>query len=197
LCDNSIFFTFSKIYVIKPLCDKAILACVIGKSFCVIQQFTLLGAYFTLACNLNKIPKIGIYIDVIGQILWKSLSILVFLLIALIAFILALRNRSKFYEFENSESNSVNQMSYFNTTFEFNLFQVAAFSLGGLSTENMGIKYINEKTLVNYIIYGCFIFFMPIMFLNIFQSISIDEIGRLYEESEAKELITKLSLLIF
>ena len=41
LCDNSIFFTFSKIYVIKPLCDKAILACVIGKSFCVIQQFTL------------------------------------------------------------------------------------------------------------------------------------------------------------
>ena len=41
LCDNSIFFTFSKIYVINTLCDKAILACVIGKSCCVIQQFTL------------------------------------------------------------------------------------------------------------------------------------------------------------
>jgi Leucine-rich repeat (LRR) protein len=162
-----------------------------------LYSISILGAYFTLAYNLNKIPKIGIYIDVIGQILKKSISILLFLLIALIAFILAFRNRSKFYESENSESNSVNQMSYFNTTFEFNLFQVAAFSLGGLSTENMGIEYINEKTLVNYIIYGCFIFFMPIMFLNIFQSISIDEIGKLYEESEAKEIITKIEYAFF
>ena len=40
LCDNSIIFTFSKIYVINTLCDKAILACVIGKSCCVIQVIT-------------------------------------------------------------------------------------------------------------------------------------------------------------
>jgi hypothetical protein len=58
--------------------------------------------------------------------------------------------------------------------------------------ENMGIEYINEKTLVNYIIYACFIFVMPIMFLNIFQSISIDEMKNLYDESEANEIKNKV-----
>jgi hypothetical protein len=69
---------------------------------------------------------------------------------------------------------------------------LTAFSLGGLNTEQMGIEIINEKTMVNYIIYGCFIFFMPILFLNIFQSISIGEIQNLYEESEANEMRKKI-----
>jgi DNA repair exonuclease SbcCD ATPase subunit len=69
---------------------------------------------------------------------------------------------------------------------------MTAFSLGGLSMENMGIEYINEKTLVNYLIYACFIFVMPIMFLNIFQSISIDEMKNLYDESEANEIKNKV-----
>jgi hypothetical protein len=155
-----------------------------------------LGAYFIFTSRLDKIPYIGIYIDVIGQILAKSLSILVILIIALIAFILAFRNRSTFYE--SSQSNSANQMSYFNTSFEFNLFQLTAFSLGGISTENMGIEFIEGKTLVNYLIYACFIFIMPIMFLNIFQSISIGEVQNLFENSEANEVRTKIEyVLIF
>jgi hypothetical protein len=157
-----------------------------------LYSISILFAYFIFTARLDKIPKIGVYIDVIAKILRKSLTILVFLLIALVAFILAFRNRSRFYEYENSETNGVNQMSYFNENFEFNLFQLTAFSLGGLSTENMGIEIIEGKTLVNYLIYGCFIFFMPIMFLNIFQSISIDEIQRLYEESEANEVRKKI-----
>ena len=155
-----------------------------------LYSISILGAYFIFASRLDKFPKIGIYIYVIGQILLKSMTILVFLLIALIGFILAFRNRSTFYVFENSESNSVDQMSYFNTNFEYNIFQLTAFSLGGLNTEEMDIEIINEKTLVNYIIYGCFIFFMPILFLNIFQSISIGEIQNLYKESEANEVST-------
>jgi Leucine-rich repeat (LRR) protein/uncharacterized membrane protein len=157
-----------------------------------LYSISILGAYFIFASRLDKIPIIGKYIEVIGQILLKSMTILVFLLIALIGFILAFRNRSTFYGFENSESNSVDQMSYFNTNFEYNIFQLTAFSLGGLNTEQMGIEIINEKTLVNYIIYGCFIFFMPILFLNIFQSISIGEIQNLYEESEANEMRKKI-----
>jgi hypothetical protein len=153
-----------------------------------------LGAYFIFTSRLDKIPYIGIYIDVIGQILAKSLSILVILIIALIAFILAFRNRSTFYE--SSQSDSENQMSYFNTTFEFNLFQLTAFSLGGISTENMGIGFIEGKTLVNYLIYACFIFIMPIMFLNIFQSISIGEVQNLFENSEANEVRTKIEYVL-
>ena len=116
------------------------------------------------------------------------------LIIVLIAFILAFRNRSTFH---NLDGVNENQMSYFNSTFEFNIFQLTAFSLGGLSTENMGIEYISGYTLVNYLIYGLFIFTMPIMFINIFQSISIGEIKNLYEDSEASEVRTKIEYVFF
>jgi len=56
----------------------------------------------------------------------------------------------------------------------------------------MGIDNIDKKTLVNYIIYACFIFIMPILFLNIFQSISIGEIQQLYEDAEANEVRKKI-----
>ena len=157
-----------------------------------LYSISILLAYFTFASRLDKLPKIGVYIDVIGKILWKSLTILVYLLIALIAFILAFRNRSTFFKFETSESMDENQMSYFNGTFELNLFQLTKFSLGNMETDDMGIERIGEKTLVNYIIYACFIFIMPIMFLNIFQSISIGEIQQLYEDSEANEIRKKI-----
>lgn len=84
-----------------------------------------------------------------------------------------------------------------NSTFEFNKFQLTAFSLGGLSTEKMGIEYISGNTFVNYLIYGLFIFTMPIMFINIFQSISIGEIKNLYEDSEANEVRTKIEYVFF
>jgi Leucine-rich repeat (LRR) protein len=158
-----------------------------------LYSISILLAYFTFASRLDKLPKIGVYIDVIGKILSKSLTILVYLVIALIAFILAFRNRSTFFKFETSESNmGENQMSHFNKTFELNLFQLTKFSLGNLETDDMGIEVIDEKTLVNYIIYACFIFIMPIMFLNIFQSISIGEIQKLYEDSEANEIRKKI-----
>jgi len=83
-------------------------------------------------------------------------------------------------------------MSYFDGAFGLNLFQLTKFSLGNLETDDMGIEIINEKTLVNYIIYACFIFIMPILFLNIFQSISIGEIQQLYEDAEANEIRNKI-----
>jgi Leucine-rich repeat (LRR) protein len=181
--------------LIFPLCIVALLCDLFSSEIHLMSSLysmSILGAYFVFASRLDKIPYIGVYIDVIGQILAKSLSILVILLIALIAFILAFRNRSTFYELESSE----NQMSYFNTTFEFNLFQLTAFSLGGISTENMGIEFIEGKTLVNYLIYACFIFIMPIMFLNIFQSISIGEVQKLFEDSEANEVRTKIEYVL-
>ena len=185
--------------VMFPLCVVALFCDLVSIDIHLkssLYSISILFAYFIFTARLDKIPKIGVYIDVIAKILRKSLTILVFLLIALVAFILAFRNRSRFYEYENRETNGENQMSYFNKNFEFNLFQLTAFSLGGLSTENMGIEIIKGNTLVNYLIYGCFIFFMPIMFLNIFQSISIGEVQNLFENSEANEVRTKIEYVL-
>ena len=51
LCDNSIFITFSKIYVIHTLCDKATFACVIGIPCCVIKQFSRNKAHYVKSKN--------------------------------------------------------------------------------------------------------------------------------------------------
>jgi hypothetical protein len=158
-----------------------------------LYSLTILGAYFIFASRLDKVPYVGIYIDVIWKILKKSLKFLLILIMALIAFILAFRNRSKFYEINGQ---GANQMSYFNTSFVNNLFQLTKFSLGNLETDNMGIDHGNETNFVNYLIYGCFIFIMPIMFLNIFQSISIGEVKQLFEESEINDLRTKIKYVL-
>jgi hypothetical protein len=50
----------------------------------------------------------------------------------------------------------------------------------------MGIEEITAQSLVNFIIYGCFIFIMTILFINIFTGISIDEIQGLIQHSEAQ-----------
>ena len=49
----------------------------------------------------------------------------------------------------------------------------------------MGIQELNWYSSVNFLIYGLFIFIMTILFINIFTGISIDEIQRLIQHSEA------------
>ena len=81
--------------------------------------------------RLDKISflYIGAYINVIGKIIRKSFPLTLLLLIAAIAFILPFRDRSTYYT--SFGGNDMTQMSNFNTTFEFNIFQILQFGLGG------------------------------------------------------------------
>jgi hypothetical protein len=83
-------------------------------------------------------------------------------------------------------------MIHFNDSFSNSIFKSFEFLVGGLSTENMGIKELNSYSFINYIIYGCFIFIMTILFINIFTGISIDEIQSLIEHSEAQKRSRKI-----
>jgi hypothetical protein len=124
-----------------------------------------------------SILNIGAFINVIEEIIRKSFPITLLLFIAAIAFILPFRNRSRYYEMSGIGADDLTQMSYFNTTFEYNIFQILQFGLGGISVSQMGIDIIQGSNWVNYFIYGCFIFIMPIMFFNILTSVSLDAIG--------------------
>ena len=138
--------------------------------------------------------NIGAKINVIGKIIKKSIPITFLLLIVAIVFILSFRNRSTYYEMSGLGGDDLTQMSTFNTTFEFNLFQILQFGLGGISTSQMGIDMIHKegRNLVNYIIYGCFIFIMPIMFFNILTAISLDAIGDMMKNASDDIILNKI-----
>ena len=56
--------------------------------------------------------------------------------------------------------------------------------LGDLETNEMGINELG----INFLLYGFFIILMPILFINIFAGISIDEIQKIIENSEAENI---------
>ena len=105
----------------------------------------------------------------------------------MIGFLLSFRYRSKYYI-----SDGPNMMTFFNGTFEFTFFRILTFVTGQLGTDEMGIDSIGSDNFVNYLIYGCFIFVMPILFFNTFTGIAINEITELFKNSEAENISTKI-----
>ena len=180
-----------------PLCIFSLLYDIFGSNIEVKSSFyvvTILISYFIFIKRLDKIGKwnIGAKINVIGKIIRKSFPITLLLLIAALAFILSFRNRSTYYEMSGIGGDDLTQMSYFNTTFEYNIFQILQFGLGGISVSQMGIEMIQGSNWVNYFIYGCFIFIMPIMFFNILTAVSLDAIGDMMKNASDNIILNKI-----
>ncbi|CAF0842023.1 unnamed protein product [Brachionus calyciflorus] len=155
-----------------------------------IFSLAILFGFFVLLFRMDKVFLIGKYVRVIGKIIKRALGLLVFVLIFIIGFLLAFRNRSESFSDENSS------MKFFNTTFEFGLYQVLSMSIGNLDLNEMGLSNLTENSLVNFLIYGVFIILIPILLINIFTGITIDEIQNLFKTSEEEAAITKINYII-
>ena len=156
----------------------------------VLFSITILLSYIGLITRLNMFYGIGPYVTVFGNVVRKSLRLLVILIICMIGFLLSLRNRGN-YDF-GTNPNVSNSIEYFNTTFELSLFRMFSMTVGQISTDGMGIDYLTGNNFINFFIYGLFIFIMPIMFINIFTGISIDEIQTLINRSEAQNISERI-----
>jgi Leucine-rich repeat (LRR) protein len=190
-------FKNSAEFINFPLCIFSLFYDIYGSEIEVKSSFytiTILISYYIFIKRLDKISflNIGAKINVIGKIIKKSFSITLLLLVVAIGFILSFRNRSTYYEMSGLGGDDLTQMSTFNTTFEFNLFQILQFGLGGIATSEMGIDMIQGSNFVNYIIYGCFIFIMPIMFFNILTAISLDAIGDMMINASDDIILNKI-----
>jgi chromosome segregation ATPase len=65
-------------------------------------------------------------------------------------------------------------------------------TVGQIAASGMGINELNSESLINFIIYGIFIFIMPILFINIFTGIAIDEIRQLVDNSKIEIISAKI-----
>jgi hypothetical protein len=151
---------------------------------------TILFSYWILIMRLDKFHYIGIYVNAFGSIITRSIPLFVIVLINLIGFVLSFRNRTNL-DFYSNDANNTNQtakyrMEHFDGSFSNSIFKSLEFLVGGLNIGEMGVTEVNRISFINYVIYGCFIFVMTILFVNIFTGISIDEIQSLIKHSEAQ-----------
>jgi len=158
-------------------------------------SISIILVYFILIMRLNKCFLIGPFVNIFGNIIRKALKFLVIVMIAILGFLLSFRNRSVSIENELNPSynGSSNAVTNFNGPFGNNLLQLMVMMNGGLTVSGMGIDdEINWLNLVNYIIFGCFIFIMPMLFINIFTAVSIDEVQKLIKIAEAENVSNKI-----
>jgi hypothetical protein len=104
----------------------------------------------------------------------------------MIGFLLSFRNRGN-YDF-GTDPNVSNNVQFFNSTFELSLFRMLTMTVGQVGTDDMGVDRLTANNFIDFFIYALFIFIMPIMFINIFTGISIDEIQTLINLSEAQNV---------
>ncbi|CAF0779984.1 unnamed protein product [Brachionus calyciflorus] len=142
----------------------------------VFYSVTILLSYCILVFRLDNVVYLGPYVNAIREIIKKSLLLLLIVFIFIIGFLLSFRGRRLV---ENDP------ISSFNTTFEFSLVNIFSMSIGNLDMNQMGIdNNLNAENLFNFLILSCFIVIVPLLLINIFTAISMDEIQNLLKNSE-------------
>ena len=110
-------------------------------------------------------------------------------------FFLSFKNRSNYFSNlieKNQTLNSNNEINAFEGDFAFNFYTILTMLAGQITTTGMGINELNQNTIIDFIIFGIFIFIIPILFINIFTGISIDEIRKLIDNSKNEIIIAKI-----
>jgi len=147
---------------------------------------------------------LGGYVKVIGKIFLDSLNPLAIVVVLLLGFVMAFRNRSHFkggeeqyYSSFNKEeynsslnkekyNSSFNKVDFFNGSFAYSLPLIYSMMIGSHQVKDMGVDEMNKMTskdLINFIMCLFFLFVMSTLVLNIFTGIAIDEIRNLIADS--------------
>ena len=151
-----------------------------------LYSLTILNCYFMFIQQLDKFYGIGPYVAVFGDVIQKSIKLIIIIFICLIGFLLSFRNRA------NYSATASNNIPIYSASFEYDLFVALTGVIGNAPTADMGINNIVPENMINFFIYGLFIFLMPILFINIFTGIAINAIEELIENSEANSIIQKI-----
>ena len=156
-------------------------------SFC---SLTICLSYVILMTRMDKTP-LGGYVKVIGKIARDSLKPLVVVVILLLGFLMAFRNRAQYKGSE--ETSSFETMGLFNSSFEYSFALVYTMMAGQIQTEDMGLTNLTWPNLVNFFMFLAFLFIISTLAFNIFTGIAIDEIKSLIADSNVQIMKDKIT----
>ena len=154
-------------------------------------SLTICLSYVVLMTRMDKMRSGG-YVKVIGKIFVGSLEPLVVVVVLLLGFLMAFRNRAQ-YKGSVDKAYSFDKVGFFNTSFEYSLPLIYTMMAGNHQLEDMGINNFTWPNLINFIICFCFLFVISTLALNIFTGIAIDEIRNLIADSNIRITKDKIS----
>jgi len=160
---------------------------------------TIVISYIILLFRLNKVFEMGPVVHVFINITRRSIKLALVILILLLGFLLSIRNRSKsFWMVSSLNQTGSNDLivKKFEGSFGSTFFEVLKMFLGGLETEGIDNEMVDLNGFVNFFICSLFIFLMPVLFINVFTAISIDEIQKFIQMSQAKNVAIKIDYVI-
>lgn len=169
-----------------PLCIVAVLA-KNGDLKSAFNSVTILFVYIILVTRLDKI-YLGRYVKVIGKIARESIPPVIIIIILLLGFLFAFRNKADDY----GEEYTYTPITKFNTTLERGLIDIYVLLVGQLQGDNMGVDFLTWTNLPTFLIYLAFMFTMSTLAFNIFTGIAINEIQSLLDDSNVQIMKDKI-----
>ena len=118
-------------------------------------SLTICLSYVILMTRMDK-TGLGGYVKVIGNIAHDSLKPLVVIVILLLGFLMAFRQRAQYKGTE--DSSSFETISLYNSSFEQSFALVYTMMIGSVQVEDMGITSLTWPNLVNFVIVIAFFF---------------------------------------
>jgi len=155
-----------------------------------LSSLTVCLSYVILMTRMDK-TTLGGYVKVIGKIARDSVKPMVVVVILLLGFLMAFRNRAQYKGSE--ESSSFETMGLFNSSFEYSFAFVYTMMIGNLQTDDMGITNLTLSNLVNFFLFIAFLFIISTLAFNIFTGIAIDEIKSLIVDSNVQIMKDKIT----
>jgi hypothetical protein len=149
-----------------------------------LYSISIILNYFLFVQRLDKVALIGHYVKVYTEVAIKSFKLLPFLIILITGFLVALQ--SQIYPLESSDSTNYSlTLNYI----WFVLFQ------GTLDMNQLGLNhYPSSNNWLYYFIIFVFLFFMTIMFFNMFIGIAAGEVSTLARDAEILYIKSVVSL---
>jgi len=144
---------------------------------------------------MDKMP-LGGYVKVIGTIFLDSLKPLAVVVVLLLGFIMAFRNRAHFKggeEYYSSDNSSFETVDFFNGSLAYSFPLIYSMMAGSHQVEDMGVDNLTWPNLINFIICLFFLFVISTLAFNIFTGIAIDEIRNLIADSNMQITKDKIS----
>lgn len=160
----------------------------------IVCSFIIIFLYGIFILRLEKLKffdfNIGIYVTVFKRILYRSSKVLPLILFASFAFLFSFRINSLPQTYPKQDQNITTNK--FKKSFWLNFIHIMTLNLGDFDNDNIGLVEDNNFNWSLYISYLIYLFIIPILIVNIFIGISVDELKKLIDQSHKYNTIIKI-----
>lgn len=152
-----------------------------------LYSLSILHVYIVLLNEFEQMPSIGKYAVAYRKTIGQILKLAPVIIVMIFGFMFSFRIRSLF---EGSAT-------YLNKSHSFSIIKLLTMLIGDFQTDQMGLdEGLSIKNMVDYLLYYKFVVLMSILLINLTVGLCIGEINTVMDESELKNLKTRIKFVL-